>query len=192
MVRAIALLPLALLAGCKPPASDEYVERSRIVSRAQGPSEPIVSPDTTGAIWAASTRPNRLLYGKPGEPPLMALECIDQDTTPRLAYTRFAAADPRAKAILALIGNGNVARLMIDAVETKGKWIWQGLIDPHEPTLDALTGNREVEATVPGAGTVVLNPSALPGDLIERCRALAPPVPEASATPAPSEPEDPA
>ena len=36
-----------------------------------------------------------------------------------------------------------------------------------------LTGNREVEATVPGAGSVILNPSALPGELVERCRAPA-------------------
>ncbi|MFA6219458.1 MAG: hypothetical protein WC692_06730 [Erythrobacter sp.] len=192
MVRAIALFPLALLAACKPPASDDYVERSRIVSRTQGPSEPIDSPDTTGAIWAAATRPDRLLYGKPGERPLLAIECIDKAGTPRIAYTRFAAADPRAKAMLALIGNANVARFRIDAVESNGRWTWQGSVDAREPALDALTGDREVEATVPGAGSVILNPSTLPGDLIERCRALAAPEPEASAMPAPSAPAGPA
>jgi hypothetical protein len=193
MNRTLTLVPFALLAACKPPASDEYGERSRIPLRAEGPSEPIASPDTSGAVWAPSTRPDRLLYGKPGERPLLALECIDKNTQPRIAYTRFAKADPHAKAMIALIGNANVARFKIDAVESNGAWIWEGSVDATEPTLDALTGDREVEVTVPGEGTVVANPSTLPGDLIERCRALAsPPSDEASEMPAPSPPKAPA
>ncbi|QKG70379.1 hypothetical protein [Erythrobacter mangrovi] len=190
MIRVLALVPFVLLAACKPPASDEYVERSRIVPRTEGPSEPLDSPDTTGAIWAPGARPDRLLYGKPGERPLMAIECIHEAKASSIAYTRFAPADPHAKAVLALIGNSHVSRLKIDAVETDGIWIWQAAIDAVDPALDVLTGTREVEATVPGAGTVVLNPSQLPGDLIEQCRAQA--APAASENSAPSPREDPA
>ncbi len=184
MRRSLALLPLLLAAACKPPASDEYVERSRIAGDASGPSEPAPSPDSEGAIWAPSGKPQRLLYGKPGGRPLMALECETTQGIPLLAYTRFAAADAHAKAILALIGNGHVSRLKIDAVEHKGAWLWKGAVAAEDPLLDVLTGAREVEATVPGAGSLILNPSNLPGELVEACRAIAKPAPSLPADPA--------
>lgn len=194
MARILLLVPLVLLAACKPPAADDYTGRSRILLRTEGPSEPLASPDTTGAAWANSAQPDRLLYGKPGERPLLAIECSDQAGAPRITYTRFAAADPHAKAMIALIGNGNVARLPIDATQRNGAWLWQGTVDAHEPTLDALTGNREVQATVPGAGSVILNPSTLPGDLVERCRTVRPPAaaPATNAQPRPAPPAGPA
>ena len=184
MPRSLTLFPLILLAACKPPASDEYVERSRIVGDDAGPSAPIDSPDTEGAIWAPSGKPDRLLYGKPGERPLLALECQKEQGIPLVGYSRFVAADAHAKAILALIGNGHVSRLKIDAVEQNGAWVWKGAVAAEDAALDVLTGTRQVEATVPGAGSVILNPSALPGELIENCRA--------QAAPEPSPPEDPA
>ena len=184
MRRAIVLATILLLTACKPPASDEYVERSRISGEASGPSAPIASPDSEGAIWAPAGKPDRLLFGKPGERPLLALECETAQGIPLVAYTRFAAADAHAKAILALIGNGHVSRLKIDAVEQNGAWLWKGAVAAEDASLDVLTGTRQVEATVPGAGSVILNPSALPGELIENCRA--------KAQPEPSRPEDPA
>ena len=69
MRRVLALLPLLTFAACKPPASDDYIERTRIEAPAEGPSEPIDSPDTQDAIWAPATENTRLLYGgsvKPG------------------------------------------------------------------------------------------------------------------------------
>lgn len=191
MRRVFALASIFLAAACKPPASDEYVERSRIAQESTGPSEPIASPDTQGAIWAPASAA-RLLYGKPGERPLVALECDVSQGIPLLRYTRFAKADAQAKAVFALIGNGHVSRLKIDAVERNGFWRWEGAVAAEDPALDVLTGAREVEATVPGAGSVILNPSLLPGQLVENCRAQAnPPVPSATA-PEPSPPADPA
>ena len=188
----VGLAPLALLAACKPPASDDYVERARIDSTAEGPSEPIDTPDTKGAIWAPAKGDARLLYGKQGEHPLFALECLSDGRESELGYTRFARADPHAQAILALIGNGHVSRLKIDAAQVGDVWRWEGSVAIEDPRLDALTGAREVEATVPGAGSVILNASGLPGELIERCRALAKPLSEKAASPAPSPPADPA
>ncbi len=178
MPRLLVLAALAALASCQPPAADDYVERTRIDSGTSGPSEPIDSPDTEGAIWAPSGAGDRLLFGKAGERPLMAFECVIEDGVRVLQYTRFAPADMHAKAILALIGNGHVSRLKIDAVRHGGAWLWQGSIAADSPMLDVLTGRREVEATVPGAGSIVLSPSPLPGALVERCR-------DANATPAP-------
>ena len=193
MVRTLAPLFVLALAACKPPASDEYTERTRIAPRAEAPSEPIASPDTEGAVWAATDNADRLLYGKPGERPFFALECTDQGGLPLVAYTRFAKADAHAKAILALIGNGHVSRLKIDATERGDVWRWEGAIEAEDPALDVLTGTRQVEATVPGAGSLILNPSALPGGLVERCRRQEDTQPEdISAEPEPSAPEDPA
>lgn len=192
MRRTLALAPLALLAACKPPASDDYVERTRIETPVEGPSEPIDSPDTEGAIWAPAERDTRLLYGKPGERPLFALECLSDGKGPEMGYTRFAKADPHAQAILALIGNGHVSRLKIDAAQVGDAWRWEGTVPASDPRLDVLTGAREVEATVPGAGSVILNPSSLPGELVERCRALDEPLSEEVLPPEPSPPADPA
>ncbi|MBL43323.1 MAG: hypothetical protein CMN71_00995 [Sphingomonadaceae bacterium] len=187
-----ALLPILVLAACKPPAADDYVERTRIGGEVQGPSEAIDSPDTQGAVWAPADKARRLLYGKPGERPLFAIECVGQGTGPMLAYTRFAKADPHAKAVLALIGNSHVTRLPIDAAQVGDVWRWEGAAPVTDPRWDVLTGTREVEATVPGAGSVILNPSALPGALVEECRALAQPPSDDEPNPAPSAPEGPA
>lgn len=184
MRRTLVILGILFASACKPPASDGYVERSRIGGERSGPSAPAPSPDSEGALWAPATKPGRLIYGKPGERPLMALECETSQGIPLVAYTRFAKADARAKAILALIGNGHVSRLKIDAVEQNGAWLWKGAVAASDPGLDVLTGTREVEATVPGAGSLILNPSSLPGALVESCRAMAAPVPSAPAAPA--------
>ncbi len=180
-MRSAALLPLALLAACNPPPADDYVARVGVAGR-EAPSAPIASPDTKGAVWAPSpANPRRLVYGKPGERVLFALECVDGSTGPVLHYTRFATADAHAKAILALIGNGHVARLKIDAARSRNQWLWQGSEPALSPGLEGLTGGRQVEATVPGAGSLILNPSPLPGELILHCRQLGLPAVPASA-----------
>ena len=173
-MRAAALLPLIALAGCNPPAADRYVARVGVAER-DAPSAPITTPDTKGAAWVASpASPERLLYGKPGQPPLFALECTGEAAAPALIYTRFAAADAYAKAILALVGNGYVTRLKIDATRSGNGWLWRGSAPASSPDFEGFTGGRQVEATVPGAGSLILNPSPLPGELISRCRSLAP------------------
>ena len=180
-MRSAVLWPLLALTACSPPAADDYVARIGVGGR-DAPSAPIASPDTRGAVWATSqTNPQRLVYGKPGERVLFALECVDGNAGPALTYTRFTAADAHAKAILALIGNGHVARLKIDATRAGAAWLWQGGEPALSSNFEGLTGGRKVEATVPGAGSLTLNPSPLPGELILRCRALAPPAAPASA-----------
>lgn len=177
--RRIALLSLACLpvAACQPPAADDYVTRTRLAPKTEAPSKPIASPDTEGALWAPARQGTRILYGKPGERPLMALACERHGAGPVVVFTRFARADEGAKGILALIGNGHVERLFVDATSANGATIWAGSVDARDPRLEVLTGGRKVEATIPGAGSVILNPSAMPGELIALCRAGAPPLP---------------
>ena len=183
MFRPASLCLLVCLAACKPPASQEYSARGAVAEGPTAPSPPIDSPDVEGAAWAVSAASDRLLYGKPGERPLFSLGCEDGT----LIYTRYVAADQEAKAVLALIGNGHVERLWIDA-EKQGEgddapWLWRGRIAANDERLEVLTGPRRVEATVPGAGTLVFNPSTTPADYIARCAALI--------APPPAPPEDP-
>lgn len=195
MIRLAAMAPLVMLAACNPPAADDYVARIGVTDR-EAPSAPLASPDTQGAVWAPDpANPMRLVYGKPGRAVLFALRCdAGQNNTgqgntgqsePRLTYTRHAPADPHAKAVLALIGNGHVARLKIDAVRegsgARARWLWRGSEAAISPAFESLTGGRAVEATVPGAGSVMLNASPLTAELVDRCRAQALPASPASA-----------
>lgn len=172
-VPCLAALPVFLLASCKPPAADDYVARVGLEQRS-GPSVPLLSPDTEEAQWVESREPGRIIYGNPGEPPLLALACVEGPGGAQIGFERIVDADPDAKAILALIGNSHVTRLFVDAVKTSNTWRWRGAIIADDPALEVLTGPRQVEATVPGAGSVVLNPSSLPRELINRCRAQNP------------------
>ena len=176
MLRAATLASLVLLAACKPPASDEYHGRSEVSDERTRPAEPVESPDTEGAAWALG-QSGRLLYGQPGEAPLMALGCEDGT----LVYTRFERADANAKAVLALIGNGHVERLWIDAeqegADESSPWVWRGRLPADDPRLEVLTGRNRVEATVPGAGSVMLNASQRPAEFITACAARLTPLP---------------
>ncbi|MAM37306.1 MAG: hypothetical protein CL949_02085 [Erythrobacter sp.] len=197
MVRTLALLPLLVLAACKPPASDDYLARTVIKEERAAPRAPIASPDTEGAAWAPSPKSGRLLYGLPGEAPLLSLACQDG----QLVYTRYVAADANAKAVLALIGNGHVERLWVDAeqdgAEGSDAWLWRGRTAADDPRLEVLTGRNRIEATIPGAGSVILNASNAPGEFINRCitslsERPAPGDLPASELPEPDQPADPA
>ncbi len=188
VVTYLVAIPFLLLASCKPPAADDYVARVGLETKS-GPSKPLQSPDTEDAQWVASREPGRIIYGNPGEPPLLALACVEGAGSPQIAYERLVDADPNAKAILALIGNSHVTRLFVDAEKVGDDWRWRGATDAHDPALEVLTGPRRVEATVPGAGSVILNSSSLPRELINRCRAQGRGQPPETIAPAP--PADP-
>jgi len=172
-IKVLRLSWLALLVGCQPPAAESYLERGQAHGARAQTGIVLASPDVEGAQWAEVTGEDRLVYGKPGKPPLFAIACIADTLGARLRLTRFAPADPEAKAFMALVGNGHVARLKVDATGSAMGWLWQGETPLDNDRLEALTGARALEATVPGAGTLKLNASHLPGQLIERCRAAA-------------------
>lgn len=167
------LAVMAMLCACQPPATDNYVDRQSVNdAQKNGPGTPISAPDSEGAIWAQAASGQRLLYGKPGNPPLFALSCLTEDGEPLLQFTRYAAADKGAKAFMALIGNGHVARLKVDATEVGTATLWQGVTRASNDRLEVLTGRNAVEATLPGAGSLRLNASNAPARLIDECRGL--------------------
>jgi len=172
--RATALLLLAL-AACRPPASDGYVQRIELAAGEDRPHVEPTSPDVEGAIWASSGGPERIVFGKPGGAPYLALACVGAGGHRAVEVTRFAQTDPQAKGMMALVGNGHVERLKIDAAYNGRGWLWRGRYRPSDTRLDALTGTRKLELTIPGAGTLVLEGSNQPGQLIELCRRLSAP-----------------
>ena len=181
MKRFIGILLIAL-AACRPPASDRYVERIALDEGRDGPTVMMTSPDTTQAIWTVGGSPERIVFGVPGQAPLLAIECADAGAM--LKVTRFAQTDPRAKGMMALIGNGHVERLKIDAEYNGRGWLWRGRYLPADTRLEAFTGTRKLELTIPGAGTLKLLPSPLPRELIDGCRRLGAPTGAASPPPA--------
>jgi hypothetical protein len=180
-VKRLPILMLVALAACRPPASDRYVQRIELGTDTDRPHVEAVSPDVEGAIWASSGGPERIVFGKPGKPPYLALACSGSGGDPVVEITRFAQTDPHAKGMMALIGNGHVERLKVDAKWNGRGWLWQGRYRPEDTRLDALTGVRKLELTIPGAGTLKLEGDPLPGKLIELCRRLA--APEVTASP---------
>jgi hypothetical protein len=182
MKRVVALVFVAL-AACRPPASDRYVQRIELGGDTDRPRVEAVSPDVEGAIWASSGGPDRIVFGQPGKPPYLALACTGAGPNRAVEVTRFAETDPHAKGMMALIGNGHVERLKIDAKWNGRGWLWQGRYRPADTRLDALTGVRKLELTIPGAGTLKLEGDPRPGELIELCRRLA--APEVSGPPTP-------
>lgn len=179
MWAAAALALVGGLAGCNPPPTDSAVARVMLDRPAKGPSEPIASPDVSGAVWA-QINPQRLVYGKPGQPVQLALECLGAgEPGAQIRITRHAPADEGAGALLALIGNGWIGRFPVDASKVGAQVFWQGDVPAGAPQWEALKPAREATVTVPGAGLLRLNPSPLPMALIEQCRGAA----GASATP---------
>ncbi|WP_301751515.1 hypothetical protein [uncultured Erythrobacter sp.] len=145
--------------------------RVSLLAPTAGPAAPLPSPDTTAAVWASTNTPLRLVYGVPGQPVLLALECLDPaKPEARLRITRHAPADEGAAALLALIGNGWIGRFPVDATTIGGRVLWQGEVPAMTREWNALKPEREATVTVPGAGLVRLNPSPLPMQLVTTCR----------------------
>lgn len=113
----------------------------------------------------------RLVYGVPGQPVLVSLECLGAATpAAQLRITRHAPADKGAGALLALIGNRMVARIAVDATPQGARMIWQGQAAAALPAWEALADPVDATVTVPGAGLVRLNAGPLPIALVRTCR----------------------
>lgn len=175
------------LSACKPPPTDADVARAATIVSLRGPSAPIASPDTTGALWSPSAAsPDRLVYGRPGEPAMLAIECLRSsggETPAHIRISRHAPADSGARALLALIGNGAIGRLAVAATKQGPRQIWQGEAPADDRGWEPLSGPRKITATVPGAGLVRLNPSPLPMQFLRDCRS---PLAEPPPPPAPA------
>jgi hypothetical protein len=171
----LAAVAILSVSGCQPPATEGYQERVDLAEAGRFPSDPIVSPDTSDAVWAASGEPGRIVYGVRGAAPQVALACTGSGPDAAVRVTRFAPADAEAKALAAMIGNAHISRFPVAAEWNGRAWIWQGDLPVLDPRLEALTGTREVELTIPGAGSVRIKPDGQPAALVARCRERADP-----------------
>lgn len=184
-----AALPLLLLAltACQQAAPDAAaVERIDLEAKTEEPAPASAGlPDAANADWELAADNKALRFANPAGEPLLSLACIlPPDEPARIRLTQHASAPPGAEALFALVGNGMVARVPMDARLNEDRWLWEGSLPAAAPKLDVLTGAREVIATMPGGGEIVLTPSPLPQRLISWCRQQGlPPAPLPLASP---------
>ncbi|MGB3739819.1 MAG: hypothetical protein WA948_10775 [Pontixanthobacter sp.] len=161
---------LVLIAACIPPETDEVAGDNAVEALGDRPSTPLPSPDTEGAIWATGGKNDTLVYGIPGQPPLLALICHPRK---QLDIVRYARADRGAKALMAVLGNKGNARLPVDAVANGRTSLWRGRFSLDRRELDVLSSTGTIEVMVPGAGSLILDGSDSPGEFLIACRAPA-------------------
>lgn len=173
-MRSLLLMTVMALAACKPPPTDADIARDMPEEEPTFASDPLPSPETEGAVWARSVQSRgRIVYGIPGQPALVTLDCIDaEEDKPQLRITRLAPADENASALLALVGNGHIGRIPVEQRMVNGRSAWQGEAIADDIVWEPLAGPRSLGVTVPGAGRVEINPGELAGEFIEACRAL--------------------
>jgi len=134
-------------------------------------SEPAPSPDTANASWKVTADGRAIDFGPADGPPQLTLACNLRDTPATLVIVRHAPARPGLKALMPVIGNGTISRFKVDAALSEGEWRWEGRFPATDPQLDVFTGPRELEATLPGGGTLLIGGSRIPGEFVNWCRA---------------------
>jgi hypothetical protein len=166
-----ALLLLLFLSACGP--SEAEAPRSQRISldEARGqPAEPMASPDTKNASWQVNPDGQAISYGDEGAKPFLTLACRARANPPAVRIIRHAPARPGEKALFPVLAGGNY-RFNLDAALEGGEWRWQGDLPASDPLMDAFTSRGPIEATLPGAGTLLIGASRIPGEFVEWCRA---------------------
>jgi hypothetical protein len=164
-------LALLLLAACKGEEEPVQAHRFSLDAARHVPETPIASPDTQGAAWSVAGNAQAIDFGRPGGKPLLSLACDLRKPPAQLRIVRHVAARPGEKALLPVIGNGTISRFKVDATLAAGEWRWEGALPASDPSLDVFTGPRELEATLPGGGTLLIAGSRIPGEFVNWCRA---------------------
>jgi len=160
---------LGLLAACgQEPDAPVDPQRFSLDEARHVPAEPLSSPDTQGAGWTADGQAIR--FGRPGAP-LLSLACDLQAEPVQVRVVRHVRARPGLKALFPVIGNGRISRFSVDAALHEGEWRWEGALPASDPMLDVFVGTGELEATLPGGGSLVVAGSGIPGEFVDWCRA---------------------
>ena len=168
--RRTALIMLLLLTACEREEEPVQAQRFSLDAARHVPPQPLVSPDTVGAGWSVTGSGQAIDFGRPGAAPLLTLACDLRRTPAQLRIVRNVAARPGQKALLPVIGNGTISRFKVDAALADGEWRWEGALPASDPSLDVFTGPRELEATLPGGGTLLIAGSRIPGEFVNWCR----------------------
>lgn len=161
---------LALLAACGD-GQEAPVDAQRVsLDEARHvPTAPNASPDTKGMGWTASGQ--AINFGTAGEAPLLTLECRLRENPVRLRIVRHVSARPGEKALFPVIGNGKISRFSLDAALDEGEWRWEGALPVGDPLVEVFIGAGDLEATLPGGGSLLVPGSRVPGEFVTWCRA---------------------
>ncbi len=166
------LAACALLASCdSEPEAPMQAQRISFEAARTKTSEPAPSPDTDGASWKVTSDGRAIEFAPADGRPLLTLACNLRETPATLVLVRHAPSRPGLKALLPVIGNGTISRFKVDAALSDGEWRWEGRFPAGDPQLDVFTGPRELEATLPGGGTLLIGGSRIPGEFVNWCRA---------------------
>ena len=152
--------------------AEEPVDPQRIsLDAARGEArEPVASPDTDDARWTVAPDGQAVAFGNAGERPFLSLACRVKDDPPTIRVIRHAEARPGEKALFPVIGNGTISRFKADAALEDDEWRWQAVVPADDALLEVFTGAREIEATLPGAGSLIISGTRVPGEFIAWCR----------------------
>jgi hypothetical protein len=134
-------------------------------------AQPLLSPDTKGASWTVTKNAQAIDFGVPGGKPWLTLACDVRASPATLTIIRHVKTRPGQKALFPVIGNGTISRFKVDAALHDGEWRWEGSLPASDPTLSVFTGTRDIEATLPGGGTLAMAGSRIPGEFVNWCRA---------------------
>jgi hypothetical protein len=160
-----------VLAACD--SGDEPVQAQRISledARAKV-AEPMLSPNTEGAVWTVTGSGQAIHFAQPDASPFLTLACNLREAPATITLVRHVPARPGQKALFPVIGNGTISRFKVDAALHEGEWRWEGELPANDPQFDVFTGPRELEATLPGGGTLLIEGSRIPGEFVTWCRA---------------------
>ncbi|MXO59422.1 hypothetical protein GRI89_07695 [Altererythrobacter salegens] len=168
-----SLVPIVLilaLAACDRPEAPVGGQRISLDDARGTVEEPLASPDTKDAKWTVAKNGQSIDFGIEGGKPFMSLSCKLKDAPPTIHIIRHVTTRPGEKALFPVIGNGMISRFKVDATLADGEWRWEGAVPAEDGSLEVFTGRRELEATLPGAGSLMIEGSAIPGEFIDWCR----------------------
>ena len=166
-----ALAVLISLAACQGEQAPVEAQRFSLDAARHVPTKPVASPAIAGAAWSVTKDAQAIAFGLRGTPPLLTLACDLRRAPAQFRIIRHVTARPGEKALLPVIGNGTISRFKVDATLAGGEWRWEGSLPASDPSLDVFTGPRELEATLPGGGSLLIEGSRIPGEFVNWCRA---------------------
>jgi len=171
-LRLLCIVPFSLvLAACGDSGESGQAQRISLDDASYTATEPLLSPDTKSAVWTVAENGRSIDFGVSGQLPFLTLACALRESPVQLRLIRHVTARPGEKALFPVIGNGTISRFKIDAVLADKEWRWEAALPASDPSLDVFTGPRELEATLPGGGSVLIPGSRIPGEFVEWCRA---------------------
>ena len=165
------LIFFALVTACSDGQTPQKAQRISLDEARARPAEPLASPDTSAARWRATENGQAIVFAQVGGVPLLTLECDVRGQPAQLTLVRHVAARPGQGALFPVLGNGTVSRFLVDATLHEGEWRWEGNLPASDPMFDVFTGPLELQATLPGGGTLLIEGSRIPGEFVNWCRA---------------------